>query len=149
MPGAVDPAEAVSIQLGYLTAFQMLTRCCRLSRGSTILVVGASGTVGTALLDLARHLGFKVIGTCSAANLSVVERYGAQTMASGHEGLLSAALGLARIKLWGLLGGLLFGGRRAVFYSITAHRSAHLAEFKGDMAALLELLRETNPPRGD
>ena len=40
-------------------------------------VIGASGTVGTALLDLARHLGLKAIGTCSAANLSVVERFGA------------------------------------------------------------------------
>lgn len=192
-----DPAEAVCIPLAYLTAFQMLTRCCRLSRGSTILVVGASGTVGTALLDLAHHLGFKAIGTCSARNLSVVERlgaaaidytvgdfvavvrrltagrpggagvdaafdaiggehfqrsfdclapggllvgYGSQTMASGHEGLLSAALGLARIKVWGLLGGLLFGGRRAVFYSITDRRSAQLADFKSDMAALFELL---------
>jgi NADPH:quinone reductase-like Zn-dependent oxidoreductase len=36
-------------------------------------VIGASGTVGTALLDLARHLGLKAIGTCSAANLPVLE----------------------------------------------------------------------------
>lgn len=198
VPEGLDPAEAVCIPLGYLTAFQMLTRCCHLPRGATILVVGASGTVGTALLDLAQHLGLKAIGTCSAKNLSVVERlgaapidysagdfvavvrrltaarpngagvdaafdaiggahfrrsfdclapggllvgYGSQTMASGREGLLSAGLGLARIRLWGLLDGLLFGGRRAVFYSITARRSAHLAEFKGDMAALFELLR--------
>jgi NADPH:quinone reductase-like Zn-dependent oxidoreductase len=197
VPEGVDPAEAVCIPLAYLTAFQMLTRCGRLSRGSTILVVGASGTVGTALLDLARHLGFKAIGTCSATNLPMVERlgataidytvgdfvevvrrltaarpggagvdaafdaiggahfqrsfdclapggllvgYGSQTMATGHEGLFSAALGLVRIKLWGLLGGLLFGGRRAMFYSITTHRSKKLADFKGDMAGLFELL---------
>ena len=65
------------IPLAYLTAFQMLTRCCRLSPGETILVIGASGTVGTALLDLARHFGIKAIGTCSAANLAAVERFGA------------------------------------------------------------------------
>jgi NADPH:quinone reductase-like Zn-dependent oxidoreductase len=77
VPTGIDPAEAVCIPLAYLTAFQMLTRCHHLPSGATILVVGASGTVGTALLDLARHLGLKAIGTCSAANLPVVERFGA------------------------------------------------------------------------
>ncbi|MEO8778050.1 MAG: medium chain dehydrogenase/reductase family protein [Rhodanobacter sp.] len=199
IPAEVNLAEAVCIPLAYMTAFQMLTRCCHLSRGATILVIGASGAVGTALLDLACLLGFKAIGTCSAKNLSVVERfraapidynagdfvatvrsltaertggagvdaafdaiggahfqrsfnclapggmlvgYGSQAMASGREGLPSAALGLARLKLWGLLGKPLFGGRRALFYSITTQRSAHLAEFKNDMAALFEFLRQ-------
>ena len=197
-PDGVDPAEAVCIPLAYLTAFQMLTRYRRLPPGATILVIGASGTVGTALLDLARHFGLKAIGTCSAANLPVVESfgataidyragdfvatvrrltagrkggagvdaafdaiggahfkqsfaclapsgllvgYGSQTMAVGREGLAAAALGLARIKLWGALS-FLFGGRRAVFYSITARRSAHPEEFKADMAQLFELLRD-------
>ena len=62
-------------------------------------------------------------------------------MAVGREGLASAALGLARIKLWGALGGLL-GGRRAVFYSITARRLAYPEEFKADMATLLDFLGE-------
>jgi NADPH:quinone reductase-like Zn-dependent oxidoreductase len=193
VPDGVDPAEAVCIPLAYLTAFQMLTRYRQLPRGATILVIGASGTVGTALLDLARHLGLKAIGTSSAANLATVERfgaaaidyrvgdfvasvrgltggagveaafdaiggahfgrsfaclapggllvgYGSQTMAVGREGLASAALGLARLKLWGALS-LLFGGRRALFYSITTRRSTHPEEFKADMATLFELLR--------
>jgi NADPH:quinone reductase-like Zn-dependent oxidoreductase len=194
VPDSIDPAEAVCIPLAYLTAFQMLTRCRDVPSGATILVVGASGTVGTALLDLARHLGLKAIGTCSAANRAVVERfgaaaidyrtgdfvtsvrqqtpggagvdiafdaiggahfrrsfaclapggllvgYGSQTMAVGHESLIAAGLGLARLKLWSALT-LLFGGRRAVFYSITARRSSHPEEFKADMATLFELLR--------
>ena len=77
VPDSIDPAEAVCIPLAYLTAFQMLTRCRNLPSGATILVIGASGTVGTALLDLAHHLGLKAIGTCSAANLAVIERFGA------------------------------------------------------------------------
>jgi NADPH:quinone reductase-like Zn-dependent oxidoreductase len=198
VPDGVDPAKAVCIPLAYLTAFQMLTRYRRLLPGATILVIGASGTVGTALLDLARHLGLKAIGTCSAANLAAVERfgaiaidyragdfvaavrrltasrkggagvdaafdaiggahfsrsfaclasggllvgYGSQTMAVGSEGLASAALGLARIKLWGVLSSL-FGGRNAVFYSITARRLVHPEEFKADMASLFDLLRD-------
>jgi NADPH:quinone reductase-like Zn-dependent oxidoreductase len=77
VPDGIDSAEAVCIPLAYLTAFQMLTRYRRLLPGATILVIGASGTVGTALLDLARHFGLKAIGTCSAPNLAVIERFGA------------------------------------------------------------------------
>lgn len=80
VPDGVDPAEAVCIPLAYLTAFQMLTRCRRLTAGATILAIGASGTVGTALLDLARHFGLNAIGTCSAANMAVVESFGAQAI---------------------------------------------------------------------
>jgi NADPH:quinone reductase-like Zn-dependent oxidoreductase len=77
VPDSIDPAEAVCIPLAYLTAFQMLTRCRNLPSGATILVIGASGTVGTALLDLARHLGLKAIGTSSEATLAVIEKFGA------------------------------------------------------------------------
>ena len=77
VPNEVDPAAAVCIPLAYLTAFQMLTRYRQLPRGAAILVIGASGTVGTALLDLARHLGLEAIGTCSAANAPAVEHFGA------------------------------------------------------------------------
>ena len=77
VPDGVDSAEAVCIPLAYLTAFQMLTRYRRFGRGAALLVIGASGTVGTALLDLARHLSLKAIGTCSARNVAMVERLGA------------------------------------------------------------------------
>src|SRR5271155_484193 len=77
VPDSIDPAEAVCIPLAYLTAFQMLTRCRNLPSGASLLVIGASGTVGTALLDLARHFGLQAIGTCSAANMHVVEAFGA------------------------------------------------------------------------
>ena len=92
VPDGVDPAEAVCIPLAYLTAFQMLTRYRNLPRGAMILVIGASGTVGTALLDLARHLGLKAIGTCSAANLPVVKRFGA-TAIDYHAGDFVTSVG--------------------------------------------------------
>jgi NADPH:quinone reductase-like Zn-dependent oxidoreductase len=198
VPDGLDPAEAVCIPLAYLTAFQMLTRVRHLPPGAAILVIGASGSVGTAFLDLARHLGLKAIGTCSAANMPAVDRfgataidyhagdfvatvrqltagrkggpgvdaafdaiggahfarsfaclasggmlvgYGSQTMAVGAEGLLSAGLGLARLKLWGALS-FLFGGRHAAWYSITARRFTHPEEFRADMATLFGLLRD-------
>jgi NADPH:quinone reductase-like Zn-dependent oxidoreductase len=80
VPDGVDPAEAVCIPLAYLTAFQMLTRYRQLAPGATILAIGASGTVGTALLDLARHFGLNAIGTCSAANMPIVESFGAKAI---------------------------------------------------------------------
>jgi NADPH:quinone reductase-like Zn-dependent oxidoreductase len=80
VPDGIDPAEAVCVPLAYVTAFQMLTRCRPVSRGATILVIGASGTVGTALLDLARHLGLKAFGTCSAKNMPVIDRFGAEAI---------------------------------------------------------------------
>src|ERR1700678_3267349 len=91
VPDGIDPAEAVCIPLAYLTAFQMLTGYRHLAGGATILVLSASGTVGTALLDLARHFGLKAIGTCSAANFPVVERYGA-TAIDYHAGDFVAAV---------------------------------------------------------
>src|ERR1700682_4037561 len=77
VPDGVDPAEAVCIPLAYLTAFQMLTRYRDLPRGAMILVIGASGTVGTALLDLARPVGLKPTGPCCPATRPLVERFGA------------------------------------------------------------------------
>ena len=77
VPADLDPAEAVCIPLAYLTAFQMLTRIRHLTPGATVLVIGASGSVGTAFLDLARHLGLKAIGTCSVAKIPEVGRFGA------------------------------------------------------------------------
>ena len=55
--------------------------------------------------------------------------------------MVAAGLGLGRLKLWSAFSYFL-GGRRAVFYSITARRSTHPEEFKADMATLFQLLRE-------
>ncbi len=66
--------------LAYLTAYQMLIRLTPMKAGDIILVIGASGTVGTALLDLARHMGLRAIGTCSPANMKVVRGFGAEAV---------------------------------------------------------------------
>ena len=118
LPGELDPAEAVCLPLAYLTAYQMLTRIRALPRGAAILVIGASGTVGTALLDLARHLGLRATGTCSASHLAVVERFGA-TAIDYHAGdFVTAVRGLTAAH----------GGVEAVFDAIGgAHFSRSFA----------------------
>ena len=80
VPEGIDPAESVCLPLAYITAYQMLTRAAEVSPGATILVIGASGSVGTALLDLARTMGLSAIGTCSARNMALVESYGTRAI---------------------------------------------------------------------
>src|SRR6202035_3470510 len=50
--------------------------------------------------------------------------YGSQTMADGREGLLSAGLGILRLKLWDTFN-VVFRRRRAKWYSITSRRKTH------------------------
>jgi NADPH:quinone reductase-like Zn-dependent oxidoreductase len=65
VPGRVDPAEAETVVVNGITAWQMLHRSARVQSGQTILVHGANGGVGTTLVQLARHAGARVIGTAS------------------------------------------------------------------------------------
>jgi hypothetical protein len=64
-----------------------------------------------------------------------------QTVAVGREGLPSADLGLARLKLLGMFS-YFFGGRHAAWYSVTDRRLTHLEDFKVDDATLFGLLRD-------
>ena len=52
--GKMDPAQAVTLVLNYVTAYQMLHRVAKVRAGDKALVIGASGGVGTALLDAVR-----------------------------------------------------------------------------------------------
>jgi NADPH:quinone reductase-like Zn-dependent oxidoreductase len=63
VPGGVDPAEAETVVVNGVTAWQMLHRSARVQAGQTVLVHGANGGVGTILVQLARHAGARVIGT--------------------------------------------------------------------------------------
>lgn len=77
VPPGVDPAEAASLGLNYVTAYQMLHRSARVRQGQRVLVHGASGGVGTALLQLGRLAGLQMHGTCSARAASAVAACGA------------------------------------------------------------------------
>jgi NADPH2:quinone reductase len=77
VPSQVDCAEAVSLVLNYVTAYQMLHRSARARAGQRALIHGAAGGVGTALLQLARLAGLEMYGTCSARTAPVVAGLGA------------------------------------------------------------------------
>lgn len=77
VPAGLDPAEAVAVVLNYVTAYQMLTRSAKVKPGQRVLVHGAAGGVGTALLQLGRLAGVDMYGTCSAQAAEVVRELGA------------------------------------------------------------------------
>jgi NADPH2:quinone reductase len=77
VPSGLDPAEAVSLVLNYVTAYQMMYRCVRLEPGDWVLVHGAGGGVGTALLQLAKLASVRAIGTASPGKHDLVSRLGA------------------------------------------------------------------------
>jgi NADPH2:quinone reductase len=77
VPADLDPAEVVSLVLTYMTAYQLLHRTAKVKRGETVLVHGAAGRVGTAVLELGALAGVRLYGTCSARDRAAVERLGA------------------------------------------------------------------------
>lgn len=77
IPDGLDPAEAVSVVLNYLSAYQMLHRMARLQPGERILIHGAAGGVGTALLELGHLANLEMYGTTSQAKHPLIIRCGA------------------------------------------------------------------------
>ena len=77
VPADLDPAEAVSLVLNYVTAYQMLHRLGRLQPGQSILIHGAAGGVGTAALQLGKLAGLRMFGTASKSKHDLVRSLGA------------------------------------------------------------------------
>jgi len=77
VPDELDYGEAVTLILNYTTAYQMLKRAANVSHGDKILIIGASGGVGNALLDLGRLKGLKMYGTASIQKHEIIKRYDA------------------------------------------------------------------------
>ncbi|HEY9365374.1 MAG TPA: NAD(P)-dependent alcohol dehydrogenase [Agromyces sp.] len=77
IPGRLDAAEAVATVDGFLTALPFLRDLAAVAPGQVVLVNGASGTVGSAAVQLAKHFGATVVGVCSAVNAPLVTSLGA------------------------------------------------------------------------
>ena len=74
-PSNLSYEEAAALSFGGTTALSFFRRG-KLQRGETLLVNGASGGVGTAAVQLARHFGAIVTGVCSSANVELVKSLG-------------------------------------------------------------------------
>ncbi len=76
VPSGLDAAEAVCLVLNYITAYQMLHRSAQVRPGMRVLIHGAAGGVGTALLQLGRVAGLETYGTCSSRGAPAVTDLG-------------------------------------------------------------------------
>jgi NADPH:quinone reductase-like Zn-dependent oxidoreductase len=72
VPDTLDPGEAVSVILSYVTAYQMLHRTAKVKPNQRILVHGAGGAVGTAMLQLGKWLNLDMYGTASKSKHELV-----------------------------------------------------------------------------
>jgi NADPH:quinone reductase-like Zn-dependent oxidoreductase len=76
-PPALSDVEAAALALTGLTAIASVETTLKLARGETILIQGGAGGVGSFAIQLAKHLGARVITTTSAANVDYVRGLGA------------------------------------------------------------------------
>ena len=77
VPEGLDPAEAVSLVLSYVTAYQMLHRVAHVKSGQRILIHGAGGAVGTAMVQLGKLMDLEMYGTASKSKRELVKQLGA------------------------------------------------------------------------
>ncbi len=77
VPAEVDPAEAVCLVANYLTAHMVLHETANIQSGERVLVHGAAGGVGSALLELGKLAGLELYGTASNYNHELVSALGA------------------------------------------------------------------------
>ncbi|MBW8841663.1 MAG: NADP-dependent oxidoreductase [Sphingomonadales bacterium] len=100
-PRTLSMEEAASLPLVSLTAWQALVERAGLEQGQKVLIHAGSGGVGTAAIQLAKHLGATVATTASAANVDLVKRLGAdividyrnqafETLLSGYDVVLNS-----------------------------------------------------------
>jgi NADPH:quinone reductase-like Zn-dependent oxidoreductase len=93
-PAGLDPAEAVCLVLSCVAAHQVLQRVARVARGQRILVPGAAGGVGTAVLELGHPAGLVMYGTASKPKHRLVTRLGATPIEDQSEDFVARVAAL-------------------------------------------------------
>jgi NADPH:quinone reductase-like Zn-dependent oxidoreductase len=77
VPSTLDPAEAVTLLLNYIVAYQTLHRSAKVKAGDKVLIIGASGGIGTAFLQLGQLAQLKMYGLASPGKHHILRAYGA------------------------------------------------------------------------
>ena len=79
-PDSLSWEQAVAIPFGANTALYFLRDLGKIRAGQDLLIIGASGAIGSAGVQLAKHFGVKVTGVCSGANVELVTALGADSV---------------------------------------------------------------------
>jgi NADPH:quinone reductase-like Zn-dependent oxidoreductase len=77
VPNTLDPAEAAPLILNYIVAYQTLHRAAKVKAGDKVLIIGASGGIGTAFLQLGKLADLGMYGIASKSKHHVLSEYGA------------------------------------------------------------------------
>ncbi|MCR9066036.1 MAG: NAD(P)-dependent alcohol dehydrogenase [Cytophagales bacterium] len=77
MPETMQYTEAASFGDGHVTSYNFLTNIYKLKASERILIIGASGALGTAAVQIAKYKGAHVTGVCSSKNKGLVKSLGA------------------------------------------------------------------------
>ncbi len=77
IPKDMDDIEAVALHPGAMTALPFIQGAANIQPGQKILVIGASGSIGSSAVQLAKHFGANVTGVCSTANVDMLKSLGA------------------------------------------------------------------------
>src|SRR5262245_23789732 len=131
VPSGLAVAEAVGLVLNYITAYQMLHRFAKVKPGQRVLIHGAAGGVGSALMQLGRLAGVEMYGTCSSQGASAVSDLGGVPIDYKHldfvkeiqrlttEGVDVVFDSIGGTHIWRSRQALCHGGR-VIAYGITA-----------------------------
>jgi NADPH:quinone reductase-like Zn-dependent oxidoreductase len=90
VPPSVDPAGAAVLILNYLVAYQILHRVARVKHGDRVLVIGASGGVGMAFLQLGALVGLKMYGLASPSKHAALSKVGATPLDYHNQDFIAA-----------------------------------------------------------
>src|SRR5262249_53325482 len=131
VPAGLDAAEAVSLVLNYVTAYQMLYRSARVRPGQRALIHGAAGGGGSGLFPPRRPAGREVDGACSSGGASAVTDLGAVPIDYQHQDFVEEIRrltgggvdvvfdGIGGTHMWRSRNALRAGGR-VVVYGLTS-----------------------------
>ncbi|WP_322053312.1 zinc-dependent alcohol dehydrogenase family protein [Paraburkholderia bannensis] len=81
-PSTLSLREAATLPLAFITAWEGLVDRARVQPGQSVLVLGGTGAVGQAAIQLAKALGARVFATAGASRRALVERFGIQSIDS-------------------------------------------------------------------